>query len=240
MVSASPLIGSRSSVTPASLAKFSELVKKIGTSPSLSKKRREKAAKKKLNRVIKEQRRYAKVGKLRAVAVTLTYANNGDCSPTKVSDFIDRLRTTMKRRGHILPYIWVLERADRLHYHLLLWLPRSYILDSAKLAQRWPWGSTWVESCRRVKDWGRYITKFNSSAKLPKGSRLFGCGGLDSVGKIAVSRAALPCWLLKLLPAGHCARRCPGGGWVDTTTGEVYRSPYLWTPWGPRRRPTLH
>ena len=78
----------------------------------------------------------------------------------------------------------------------------------------------------------RYMAKFDSAAKLPKGARLYGYGGLDDVGKMAVSQAGLPRWLLFHLPAGHPARRFPGGGWVDTVTGEIYRSPYIWTPRG--------
>lgn len=138
----------------------------------------------------------------------------------------------LKGKGHILPYAWVLESASHVHYHLILWLPRGYVLDHAKLAKWWPWGSTWLETCRSVKAWGRYMAKFDSTAKLPKGARLYGYGGLDEVGKTAVLRAGLPLWLQALLPAGHRACRCPGGGWADAVTGEIYRSPYVWTPWG--------
>lgn len=76
------------------------------------------------------------------------------------------------------------------------------------------------------------MAKFNSVAKLPRGARLFGYGGLDEIGKMAVSRAGLPRWLLALLPVGHGGSRYAGGGRVDTVSGEIYRSPYIWTPWG--------
>jgi hypothetical protein len=224
-------VGGQPTVTAASVARFAELVRKTGTSATSSGKRKN-AGRKKLNRIIKEQTRYAKVVNLRAVAMTLTYENATDFSPKHISEFLGRLRRVLKRMGQTLPYAWVFERASHLHYHLLLWLPRGYVLDLAKLSKWWPFGSTWVQSCRSVKAWGRYIAKFNSIAQLPKGARLYGCGGLDQDGKLAVSRAALPRWLLALVPVGHRARRCPGGGWVDIATGEIYCTPYRWTPWG--------
>jgi hypothetical protein len=223
--------GGQPTITAASVARFAELVRKTGTSATASGKRKN-AGRKKLNRIIKEQTRYAKVANVRAVAMTLTYENATEFSSKHISEFLGRLRRALKRMGHSLPYAWVLERASHLHYHLLLWLPRGYTLDLLKLSKWWPFGSTWVQSCRSMKAWGRYMAKFNSIAQLPKGARLYGYGGLDRDGKLAVSRAALPRWLLALVPVGHRVRRCPGGGWVDIATGEIYCSPYRWTPWG--------
>ena len=222
----------RPNVTAESLVRFAELVKKIGTSPAPSARKRKNSARKRLTRIISEQLRNAKAVNLRAVAVTLTYRDTGCFSSKHISAFLDRLRRGLKRLGHSLPYAWVLECAECLHYHLILWLPRGYVLDMAKLSKWWPWGSTWVAGCRSVKAWGRYMSKFDSTTKLPKGARLYGHGGLDAAGKVAVSRAALPRWLLALLPACNCARRCRGGGWVNMATGEIHLSPYIWTPRG--------
>lgn len=242
----SPLAGGRpnSIITTESLARFAELVNKIGTSPATALRKRKTAARKKVMRIIGEQRKYAGTANLRAVALTLTYRDAKLFCSKHISTFLDRLRRALKRLGHSLPYIWVLERASQFHYHLILWLPRNYILDPAKLAKWWTWGSTWVESCRSVKAWGRYMAKFDSIQTLPKGARLYGYGGLDDAGTLALSRATLPRWLQGLLPAGHRARRCPGVGWADMTTGEIYRSPYVWTPRGAvlatASRPTYH
>ena len=185
-----------------------------------------------MSTAIKQQRRYAKLANLRAVALTLTYIDTATFSTKHISVFLGALRQALKRMGYRLPYTWVLERASHLHYHLLLWLPRDYKLDRSKLSKWWRWGSTWLESCRSVKAWGCYMAKFDSTATLPKSARLYGYGGLDEAGKLAVSRAALPRWLLAVLPGGHRARRHPGGGWADLATGELHRSPYIWTPWG--------
>ena len=226
----------RPNITTASVAQFTELVRKIETSPATSSRKRKNTARKKLLRVVKEQRRYAKTAMLRAVALTLTYSDSAKFSKNHISNFLDRLRRVLKVAGHILPYAWVLECAGKLHYHLILWLPRSYILDPAKLAKWWPWGSTWVGACRSVGAWAKYIAKFDGAAKLPKCAHLYGYGGLNEAGKTAVSRAALPRWLLALLPALARARRHPGGGWMSPATGEIYYSPYVWTPWGARLR----
>lgn len=225
-------VGGQATITAASVVRFAELVKKTATSASASSRKRKNTARKKLNRVIKEQRRYAKVADLRAVALTLTYRDAATFSSKHISAFLDRVRRALKRMGLCLPYAWVLERASHLHYHLIAWLPRGYKLDPANLSRWWPHGGTWVVSCRSVGAWGRYMAKFNSLAELPQSARAYGYGGLDANGKTAVSRSALPRWLLAVLSFGHRARRCPGGGWVDTVTAEIHRSPYVWTPWG--------
>lgn len=228
----SPSVGGQATITAASVVRFAELVKKTVTSATASSRKRKNAAQKKLRRIVKEHSRYAKIANLRAVALTLTYRNAVAFSPKHISAFLNRLRVALKRMGFRLPYAWVLECASHLHYHLIVWLPRGYKLDQTKLSKLWPWGSTWLESCRSVSAWARYMAKFNSVATLPRGARLYGYGGLDEIGKMAVSRSGLPRWLLALLPIGHLVCRCAGGGWVDTVTAEIYRSPYFWTPWG--------
>jgi len=126
----------------------------------------------------------------------------------------------------------VLEREGRFHYHLMLWLPGDFRLDKKKLAKWWPWGTTWTASYRHVKRWGRYMATFNCITRIPKAARLFGYEGLDECGKAAVQHAALPRWLQALAPQGTSLRRFPGGGWANLGTGEIYVSPYIWTPWG--------
>lgn len=232
MLSESPKVASRPSITCESVSRFAELVKKIETSPSPATRRWKSNAQKRLKCVVKEQRRYAKVANLRAVALTLTYRETTLFSPKHISTFLDRLRRELKKMGHIMPYAWTQECARQLHYHLILWLPRNYALNTTKLLKWWSWGSTWVEGCRCITAWTRYISKFDSKTRLPVGARHFGYGGLDSAGKLAASRSTLPRWLLTILPASHSARRSLGGGWADRVTGEIYYSPYVWTPYG--------
>jgi len=233
MPSVETSVAMRPSLTPDSVVRFAELVNnRTGTSAALSTKKRKRRAKKKLAQVYREHRRFAKANNLRAVALTLTYRDSADFSQKNVSKFLEKIRRQLRKRGHSLPYTWVLESEGRLHYHFTLWLPRDFILDKAKLAKLWNWGSSWVQSCHSVKSWTRYMSKFDSAEKIPRNAKLFGYGGLDGNGKAAVTRANLPLWLQKKLSSNHVARRIPGGWWANTATGEVFRSPYVWTPAG--------
>ncbi|KVC47354.1 hypothetical protein WI71_11015 [Burkholderia diffusa] len=232
MSSVSPTAAGRHCATAAPSSRSSELVRKTATSATRTEKKRKTKARKRMSRVIREQRRHARAMGLRAVALTLSFESDYEFSPGHISDFLERVRKALKRLGHSLPYTWVLERAGRLHYHLMLWLPRGFRLDKEKLAGWWPWGATWAASCRQVKAWGRYIAKFNCMPRIPKAARLFGYGGLDACGKAAVQHAALPRWLQALVPCGTAVRRFPGGGWANLGTGEIHVSPYRWTPRG--------
>lgn len=231
--SVSPTAASRHSRSAASATRFAELVKrKTGTSATRSPKKRKTNGRGKLRVVHREHRRQARIAGLRAVAVALTFADNGKFGAKLISRFIACVRQALKRRGHRLPYTWVLESEGRLHYHLLLWLPRGFILDKQQLARWWPWGITSVASCRVVEGYARYMAKFDCMDRIPKAGKVFGYGGLDESGKAAVQRAGLPRWLQAILPRGGSARRFPGCGWTNTETGEIYVSPYRWTPWG--------
>jgi hypothetical protein len=232
MCSVSPTAASRHSRTATSASRFAELVRKNGTSATLSTKKRRTQARKKVLRAIEEQRSFAKKAKLRAVTLTLTFASDESFLSRRISDLLALVRQALKRRGYTLPYAWVLERGSRLHYHLILWLPRDFAINKDKLEKWWPWGATHIQSCRCVKAWGRYMAKFECMTVIPKAARLFGYGGLDESGKAAVQRAGLPRWLQKVLPVGACVRRLSGGGWANAETGEVHRSPYRWTPRG--------
>lgn len=233
MCSVSPAAASRHSRSTESATRFAELVKrKTETSATRSPKKRKTNARRKLRVVHREHRRQARVAGLRAVAVALTFADNGKFCAKLISRFIACVRQALKRRGHRLPYTWVLESEGRLHYHLLLWLPRAFVLDKQQLARWWPWGSTSVASCRVVEGYARYMAKFDCMPRLPNDANAFGYGGLDESGKAAVQRAGLPRWLGAILPRGGSARRFPGCGWANTETGEIYDSPYRWTPRG--------
>jgi hypothetical protein len=165
---------------------------------------------------------------MRAVALTLTYRDNDQFAKAHITRFINCLRTKLKRMGHTLAYVWVLERATALHYHLTLWLPYGFKLTHESLKSWWPWGSTWVEACHSVRAWGRYIRKTEDKANLPPKARLFGYGGLDLAGKEQVFIASLPYWLKLVLQSGAKVKRA-FGAWVDMLTGEIFSCPWIWT-----------
>ncbi len=206
-----------------------ELVSKTETTPS----RRRKLA--------SPSRKIAAVGKALcvsasdddcyAVCLTLTYAKDHDFAPEHISRFFDRLRSKLKRQGKLLRYLWVLEKAGRLHYHLVIWLPRGLRLQHAELDRWWPWGTSWIEACQSPHMWIKYLRKYEDKALLPVGARMFGYGGLDEAGKRTVALACLPQWLKAKLPADVWPTRI-AGGWLDPSTGEIHTSPYRWTPKG--------
>ena len=218
--------------TAASAIRFAELVKKIGLSPALRRAIRKSSVRKKVRKILLLQYAQAKASKLCAFAITLTYRSNRDLGPGQMSAFMDSLRRYCQRHGCRPIYVWSLERAERFHYHLIVWLPHSFTFKPKQLERWWKHGSTWHQKSRNPPGWGKYISEFSSCEVLPPGVRLFGYGGLDEASKMTLARYLLPLWLRKLLPTGHIARRHPGMGWVDPGTGELYRSPYKWTPYG--------
>ncbi|CAM5199368.1 hypothetical protein CDEF62S_03618 [Castellaniella defragrans] len=234
--SGEPLVEGGDSLAPAPVEKGGHHVR---LRPKL---RSRPAARRKLKAALGEQRRIARELGLEAICVTLTYRPDEAHAPRDLSAFRAALFAQV-RRSHPslkipLPYLWVLDRGGVgevkddlvttgvLHYHLLLWVPRGFPLRE-RLARWWPHGSTWHERCKCPQDWTSYMTKA-TRATFPKGSRLYGCGGLDDTGKLAVARAGWPRWLLRHIPRGERAKRIAGVGWVHVETGELYESPYVW------------
>lgn len=210
-----------------------ELVKKIETSASFQRRRRLKQQRRKVKALVRINQNQARREGKYAIVMTLTFANDNDFSPKCMRAFTDKFRRWMKRRGYSLQYVWVLERQSRIHYHLVLWLPRGMRVDFDLLAKWWPWGKTWTENCRNPRAWGAYMAKFDSpDGSFRKNTRLYGSGGLDVHAKLEWRRANLPFWLQRILPEGEQARRVRGGGWASVDTGVVYFSPYVWDPLG--------
>lgn len=207
-----------------------ELVKKIETSRTQHKKRM-RHLRKKLRKVTWEHIRIAKFCGLYPVCVTLTFAPGQVFSNDGIQKFIHRFKAKVNRMGHTFPYVWVLECANRIHYHLLVWLPIGYKPEHSVLLKWWQFGSTWTAKCKSPRAWINYITKQETKVYLPAGARAYGCGGLDAKGKLEVARVMLPRWLLPLIPKGVVPVRC-SGGWVLRETGEIFESRYIWTPKG--------
>jgi hypothetical protein len=167
-----------------------------------------------------------------AAMVTLTYRDGVPWEPEHVSEVLQCYRMWMAREhGVPLVYCWVIELTKRArpHYHLLVWLPVGVLLPMADDRGWWRHGMTRTERARRPVG---YLVKYSSKgfvlsddARLPRGARLFGCGG-DGDGALARHRATLPKWLQKRMPAGR-AMRAAGGGWVSCDSGEWWPSPFV-------------
>lgn len=212
--------------------KASGLVKKIETSRSSRNIKGTKQCRKSLMATTQEHQRYARSHDLRAVSLTLTYAEPKHYSSKHISDFLEPQRSAMRRKKLKLCYIWRLERSPDglLHYHVMLWLKRGEKITKPCLEQRWPYGCTQIEATRSPSAWTKYISKCSKlSGHLPKGARGYGRGGLDEAGTQAVRRALFPLWLKKRVPVTESAKRVKNLGWVNTVSGEVLISPYIWT-----------
>lgn len=231
--------GSKTSLTGAAatavaVGGYAGLVKKIGTSHGRDI-QRYKAARKKLKIVHRLQADYASAHNMKAVCLTLTYDDSKNFSPKHISRFMGHFRDKFKRMGLRFSYIWTLECSAKgiLHYHALIWIPRTFALCLKDMGRLWPHGVSRIEAARSPCSWVKYITKFEvMMTLLPPKARSYGYGGLDILGKQEIARAAWPCWLRRIVPASEYAVRRKGGGWVNTTTGEIYKSPYKWTPYG--------
>lgn len=215
-----------------------ELVNKNETCPPQSRKRL-RNLKNTLSAVRKEDERVAKVLGLRAFAATVTYADNKNFKQGQLSSFLEALKKRLHRRGQKLLYAWVLEKAERIHYHLAIWFPKSDVERCKNdFKEAWKWGSTWIEPCydSKAKRWTRYLSKKETKLDLPDNARSFGYGGLDAVGKEEVLNRPMPQWVreLRRLRLAIAWRR---GRWVDMATGQIMISPWKWTPQGFKLRP---
>lgn len=192
--------------------------------------RRLKNCKKRVRTSYFEHNRIARSAGLYAVALTPTFANPATFSSKDLSNFIARVRSWLRRRGHKTPYTWVLERAGTLHYHLQIWLPRGLCFEKAALEKWWPHGSIWVESCDSPRAWAEYMCKKGGkdAAQLPKHARLYGSGGFDELGRVHIERARLPKWLRDMTSVEQMLIRSPGQGWLDLDSGQIYESPWFW------------
>lgn len=211
------------------------LVYKIGTSHSSHRRKGSNLCRKALIAATKEHQRYAKAHDLYAISLTLTYTDSSHFSSKHISQFLNPMRSTMYRLGLKFCYIWRLERKPGgvLHYHLMFWLKRGSIITKGNLAERWPHGCTQIEMTRSPLSWSKYISKKSEPmSTLPYGARSYGTGGFDEAGKKAVRRALWPVWLKKIVPLTEYATRVKDCGWINTRTGKVLESPYIWTKKG--------
>jgi hypothetical protein len=162
--------------------------------------------------------------------LTATYRNEVEWSPRHVSTLRQRVHEWIKRRGARARYVWCLEltKADRPHYHFLIWLPRGLTIPKPDKQGWWPWGSTRIEWARRAVG---YVAKYASKATpeamaaLPKGARTHGVGGLMEEGARQLRWWKAPLFSRDALGASADIRKIVGG-YVDKTQGLFLRSPW--------------
>jgi hypothetical protein len=122
----------------------------------------------------------------RGVFLTATYANEDDFAPGQVSALVEHIRKWGKRRGITIPGIWVLERGEeggRLHYHLVLWLPKGLTLPKPDKQGWWTRGSTNIQWAKHPPV--GYLAKYVGKGCGPDESHgLTPRHGFGSIGQI--------------------------------------------------------
>jgi hypothetical protein len=165
----------------------------------------------------------------------LTYADEDEFSPDQISRLMKHIREwSRRRRLPALPYVWVLERGERrgrLHYHVLVWLPKGVTLPKPDKQGWWPWGSTRIEWARDAVGYlAKYLSKGSAEdgrAFFPKGSRSHGKGGLDAVERSKCAWWRAPRWVKDAWPDWQDEPRpAKGGGWMSRALGDWRPSPW--------------
>lgn len=166
------------------------------------------------------------------IMVTLTYREDESWNRKQVSRYITAVRNWLARRGVQLRYEWVIEltRRGRPHYHVLFWVPHGVRIPKPDLSGQWGHGLSKIELARKPVGYlVKYATK-GTDGDLPKGGRLFGCGG-EPAARFVAHRRGLPSWLDQAALPDSRLVRVPFVGWVERETGAVHRSPYSFV-WG--------
>lgn len=163
-------------------------------------------------------------GQFYAAFITLTYRDGVEWEGQHINGFLDVLREHYRRRGERLRYVWTAEltKRGRVHYHVMVWIPRGRTLPKPDRAGWWPYGSTQIAVARSPVG---YLIKYASKgtdgdARFPKGCRIYGCGGLTLQDRQTKAFRLLPLYVRVAFNMGDGVRRLRGGGWVSTVTGE--------------------
>lgn len=168
--------------------------------------------------------------RVKSAMLTLTYRDDVEWSPGHVSGLLRHLRQWAERRGEVIPYVWVAEltQRGRMHYHVLLSLPRGLTLPKPDKQGWWPHGHTRIEWARKPAGYlAKYASKGTIEDRYPKGARIYGSGGLGELVRLARSWLMLPRSIRELCQPEHRVVRAKGGGWLSRATGELFRSAWL-------------
>jgi len=163
---------------------------------------------------------------------TLTYAEVDAWKPNHIRDYLKRVRSFLHRRGISLRCAWVAELQQRgaVHYHIILWLPRSIRLPKSDTQGWWSFGYTNQQIAKKgVGYLMKYVSKMDSKHKFPHRCRIFGVSGLDKEGKQRVRYYKAPKYIRDMLGGKDyksCDLRKIKGAYNDRITGISYPTRY--------------
>lgn len=165
------------------------------------------------------------------IMVTLTYARDDEWQAKHIASYLTNVRNWLTRRTaglHNLRYVWVAEltKKGRVHYHVLMWLPRGYTMPKADKQGWWKHGSTKTEQAvAPVKYILKYASKLDSKeGGFPAHCRMFGVGGLDQPGRWSRKWLNYPAFIKGRASINECWERAEGGGWLEHATGIIWPS----------------
>lgn len=161
--------------------------------------------------------------------ITLTYRADAEHRRKHVSEYLDRLRkwARSKKGGRQqIGYVWVIELTEKgkPHYHVLVWTATRRAIPKGDQAGWWPHGMTQTARAKNgsetISYLVDYLSKGNSVHSIPRGARLFGCGGLTAADRRSKAYQLLPRYVRDAFDEGDGVIRAKGGGWVSRVTGE--------------------
>jgi hypothetical protein len=168
----------------------------------------------------------------KAAMLTLTYARDGEWQPKHITALLKCIRSWAKRRDVSIPYVWVAEltKRGRVHYHVLLWLPRGFSIPKPDLRGWWTHGSSRIEWAKCAGGYlAKYASKATGATTYPKGARISGSGGLESSERQERRWWLLPSWLRDSAEVDQDWKRAPsktGGGFWSQPLRLAVASPF--------------
>lgn len=171
-----------------------------------------------------ERQRYRKT------FITLTYADSDAWDAGHIRQFVRRLRDWCRARGFPCRFVWCSELQQRgaVHYHVLVWVPRRFLVPKPDNRGWWTHGSSNIKEAQNAVS---YIAKYASkttaaqAARYPVGARMHGHGGLAPEARRHIRYWQAPIWVRDAL-TGRADIRKVQGGYMDKVTGEFLPSPW--------------
>lgn len=172
--------------------------------------------------------------------VTLTYAgDNRAWRAEQISRFLDCLRKWHYARtgSKKVRYAWVAELQQRgvIHYHVVVWLDQGLTLPKPDKQGWWPHGmSNRKQATAPVAYLMKYVSKVDTKnvGGFPRGSRIYGIGGLDQTGRDIKRWIHWPAYVQGNAACGERFRPAKGGGYLNVDDGRIFLAEFAPTGGG--------
>lgn len=145
----------------------------------------------------------------RSSLVTLTYRPGVKWAPDQIKLLLQHYRKWFKARAIPFRYVWTMEMQQRgaPHYHIVMWIANGHTPPFPDTQGWWPHGNSNSQFAHHPVG---YIAKYASKgpgSELPKGARIWGCGGLSPSERNELRVMLAPKWLRKVVSVAAQLRR---------------------------------